>query len=163
MSNIYNPSSSQPSSTGTPYLLFTSSTNDPTNKVLTITSLYPFGFRALDSLGHFLASWNTQDGYSPLQATYNFANIISYPNLLTLEIYDGATWQILNTQTIQVFGGDVFNCKLTYPPDNPSSQGYADVSVDGVHMMINLQELPTLIFNSSDVHFGEQGGPTDRR
>ena len=144
---------------GIPLLVPISYSTSSGNKILTLESQYPWYYTLYDIQGHYIGQWFTPGGPAGQKTTIIDLTVgyplINYPTYVSIDFVDAASGLTLNTQRIQLVGGDTFKVVLTFPVSNPSQNNML-VNIDGVTQMIPTSLLGQTIWQHGDVHTPSQ-------
>lgn len=130
-----------------------STDNNPAHKTLQIQSDTSLLFSFSTDDNGFMGQAQAPDGvFSPFIATMTFD--IPYPAHVHVTVLDTASHETLGETDLDLFGLDVFKCRVTYPSTvatDPGSHGYIDAMVDGQRMTVYGQDYIGLDFSHDDV------------
>jgi len=135
---------------GVPSFQLISTTNISTNKTIQIQSddALVFNFNAAD--GTFIGQIASPDGAGPYVASGSLIPV-PYPTTVTVTVLDKSTQVQLGMTTLQLFGGDVFKCRVSYKEYVPIANGYVAVLLNGQQTIVRGQIYGDLPYDNDDV------------
>ena len=135
---------------GSPLFQRVSTDNNPTHKTVEIQSNDALIFNFAGPDGSFIGQVASPNGAGPYAASGSLISI-PYPTTVVVTVLDKTTQVQLGSATIQLFGADVFICRIAYREYIPIANGYVSVLLNGQRTIVRGEDYGNLPYDNDDV------------